>query len=215
MTLKGKRNHFNVKLLSGYGVAVHLKDNKIILKNGYDPFTGEQETEKWFITQLPYEKLVISGKGYISTEALKLLNENYKNVILTDTFGHPISLMNGVMESMTASRYRIGQYDTFRDPVKCQYLIRQTLKAKLESQIRFLKSLKKNDSLQTIQSLLRTKNQIENSNDSSKFEARGNRAYFRYYSSLFDPKYKFESRNQRGLRINKRRATDPINAIVN
>ena len=27
MTLKGKPNHFNVKLLSGYGISVRLKEN--------------------------------------------------------------------------------------------------------------------------------------------------------------------------------------------
>ncbi len=63
MTLKGKKNHYNVKLLRGYGVSISLKDNKIHLKNGVDILSGKSETESWFITQLPYEKIVISGKG--------------------------------------------------------------------------------------------------------------------------------------------------------
>jgi len=29
MTLEEKRNHYNVKLLSSYGLAISLKDNKI------------------------------------------------------------------------------------------------------------------------------------------------------------------------------------------
>ena len=56
MTLTGKRSHYNVKLLSGYGLSVKLNDNHLVLTNGYDPFTKEQEKEEWFITQLPYEK---------------------------------------------------------------------------------------------------------------------------------------------------------------
>jgi len=63
MTLKGKKNHYNVKLLSGYGLSVKLKDNKLVFTNGYDPFTLNQDSEEWFITNLPYEKIVISGRG--------------------------------------------------------------------------------------------------------------------------------------------------------
>lgn len=57
MTLKGKQNHYNVKFLKGYGFSVKLKDNKLVLKNGYNPFSEQQESEEWFITNLPYEKI--------------------------------------------------------------------------------------------------------------------------------------------------------------
>jgi CRISPR-associated protein Cas1 len=70
MTVAGQKNHYNVKLLRGYGVSINLKDNRICLKSGRDPLTGEQETEEWFVTQIPYERIVISGKGYLSTEAV-------------------------------------------------------------------------------------------------------------------------------------------------
>jgi len=40
---------------------------------------------------MPYEKIVLSGKGYISTEALSLLSEHNRNVILLDTFGKPVT----------------------------------------------------------------------------------------------------------------------------
>ena len=43
MTLKGRKNHYNVKLLSGYGLSVKLKNNHLVLANGYDPFTKEQQ----------------------------------------------------------------------------------------------------------------------------------------------------------------------------
>jgi CRISPR-associated protein Cas1 len=45
MTLKGKKNHYNVKLLRGYGVSINLNDNKIILTNGQNDITGKPEKE--------------------------------------------------------------------------------------------------------------------------------------------------------------------------
>jgi len=145
MTLKGHKNHYNVKLLRGYGVSINLKDNRVILKNGLDVLSDTSEKEEWFVTQIPYEKIVISGKGYVSTEAIKLLSEKNVNVILTDTYGNLISNMNNVMSSNTATRYRIGQYDTFRDPDKILYLRKWILTEKLTSQINFLKSIERDD----------------------------------------------------------------------
>ena len=76
MTLKGRKNHYNVKLLRGYGVSVSLKHNKICFKNGIDVLSGKLNIEEWFVTKLPYEKIVISGRVYVSTEAIKLLCNN-------------------------------------------------------------------------------------------------------------------------------------------
>jgi CRISPR-associated protein Cas1 len=67
MTLKDHKNHYNVKLLRGYGVSINLKNNRIILKNGQHDITGKSETEEYFVTRMPYEKIVISGRGYVST----------------------------------------------------------------------------------------------------------------------------------------------------
>jgi len=146
MTLKGRKNHYNVKLLRGYGVSISLKNNKVILRNGVDVLSSKVDSEEWFVTKLPYEKIVISGRGYISTEAIKLLCDNNKNVILTDTYGHPISFINGGMTSLTGTKYRIAQYDNFRKPEVCRGLSKRTIHDKLESQIRLLKSLKREDS---------------------------------------------------------------------
>src|SRR3989475_11031213 len=179
-----KQNHYNVKFLSGYGLSISLKDSKIILKNGTYPYSEKVEQEEWFITQLPYEKIVISGKGYISTEALSLLNENNRNVILVNSQGKPVSQMSGLMDSMTATRYRMGQYDTFRDPEKCKYLTKQFLKAKLESQIRFIESLSREDFKQTVNSLCKYLDEIELSTEFSKIEAKPGQVYFRYYATL-------------------------------
>jgi CRISPR-associated protein Cas1 len=143
MTLKGQKSHYNVKLLRGYGISINVKANRIILKNGQNDITGQSEKEEWFVSKIPYEKIVITGKGYVSTEAISILNQNNVNVILTDTYGNPISFMNGGMVSNTAIKYRMGQYDTFRDPVKVLQLQKWILKEKILSQINFFKSLEK------------------------------------------------------------------------
>jgi len=60
MTLKGGTNHYNVKFLRGYGFSIKVKDSKIVLKNCFDPFK-EPEVEEWFVKNMPYEKIVMSG----------------------------------------------------------------------------------------------------------------------------------------------------------
>jgi len=138
LTLKVHRNHYNVKLLRGYGVSISLKNSKIILKNGSHDVTGESEREEWFVNRMPYEKIVVSGKGYISTEAMSVLSENNRHVILVDTYGNPVTFLEPVRSSFTATKYRMGQYDTFRDKDKCEYLAKQIVKAKLD-QLLFIK----------------------------------------------------------------------------
>ena len=53
-----------IKILKGYGVSMTLKDNQILLKDGKSHFSREQEKEAWFVTKIPYDKIIISGKGY-------------------------------------------------------------------------------------------------------------------------------------------------------
>jgi len=65
------------------------------------------------------------------------------------------------MESLTATKYRMAQYDTFRDPEKCKYLTKWILKEKLESQTRFLESLSREDAKETIWHLRKHLNQAE------------------------------------------------------
>lgn len=51
------------------------------LKNGVSPFSDSREIESWLVTKIPYEKIVISGKGYVSTLAMKVLTENEKGIM--------------------------------------------------------------------------------------------------------------------------------------
>ena len=214
MTLKGKKNHYNIKFLKGYGFSVNVKDNKIVLKNAYDPF-NKPEVEEWYVNNMPYEKIVLSGKGYISTEALSLLSENNRNLILLDTYGKPITYLNPVMESLTSTNYRIGQYDTFRNESKRNYLAKQIVKAKLESQINFLKSTNNQEISEGIAQLEDQRKYLDNISTPIRNEAKTSNIYFRSFAKLIPAKYGFQSRNQSHIRISKNNATDVINGLLN
>lgn len=213
MTLNAKQNHYNIKFLKGYGFSISVKDSKIILKNTSDPFKGH-EVEEWYVNNMPYEKIVMSGKGYLSTEALGLLSSHNRNLILLDTYGKPVSYLNPVMESLTATRYRMGQYDTFRDPEKCLYLQRQIIKAKLDSQINFLKITNKSELNEGISQLENYRHQVENSIPIS-IENKSSKIYFKEFAKLIPERYEFVSRNQSFIRQAKNNATDVINALLN
>ena len=197
MTLKGKQNHYNVKFLKGYGISVNLKNNKLVLKNGYDFFSKQQESEEWFVKNMPYEKIVLSGKGYVSVEAMSLLNQNNRNLVVTDTFGKPVTFMNGMMDSLTGTKYRIGQYDTFRDNSKREYLTKQIISAKKGSQLQLLKMIS---------------SEVEHLPEK---ESSASIIYFREFAKSIPQKYGFESRNQSFIRTSKNNATDVINALLN
>lgn len=65
-----------------------------------------------------YERIVVPGKGYLSIEAVKLLTDHNINISLTDTYGNLITTMHKVTSSLTATNYRMAQYDAFRNPEK-------------------------------------------------------------------------------------------------
>lgn len=214
MTLKGKKNHFKIKFLKGYGFSVRLHGKKIQLKNNFDPFS-EPQVEEYFINKLPYEKIVLQGNGYISTEALKILTENGRQLVLVDHEGNPSTMMNGLRSSQTSTDYRIGQYDTFRNKSKRVYLSKQIVKAKLESQIKFLESTKNSDILSGLAKIKDYQKTIQNDPKPLEFESKIAKTYFTEYAKLFPEKYGFESRNQSGIRIAKNKATDVINGLLN
>jgi len=47
LTLKGQKNHYNIKFLKGYGHSISVNNSKIVLKSNHDPFS-EPEKEEWF-----------------------------------------------------------------------------------------------------------------------------------------------------------------------
>jgi len=196
MTLKGQKNHYNIKFLKGYGHSISVKNSKIVLKDCHDPFS-EPVKEEWFVKNMPYEKIVLSGKGYISTEALSLLSKNNRNVILLDNQGKPVTFCNGMMNSLTATKYRMAQYDTFRDQSKRQYLTKEIISAKKGSQLKLLNIIGSD-----------VKFLPEKEHLASKI-------YFTEFAKFIPKKYAFSSRNQSFIRNSKNDATDVINALLN
>ena len=107
MTLKNQKSHFNVKFLKGFGCSINLKNFEVTLKNGMSPFSDSQEKETWYVTKIPYEKIIMSGNGYVSTEAVKLLTKRNIQILITDTYGNPVSFMSNIMNSNTSTKYRM------------------------------------------------------------------------------------------------------------
>ncbi len=209
MTLKGHSNHYNVKFLKGYGHSISVKDSKIILKDTHDPFS-EPLIESWHIKNMPYEKIVLQGKGYISTDALALLSENNRNVILLDIHGKPVTYLNPVRESHIATKYRIAQYDTFRDESKRKYLARQIIKAKIESQINLLESC----GTEVSEGIGKIRNHLEKVDENiNNAESASSRIYFAEFSKLIPKRFEFNPRNS--LQIRKDEASDVINGLLN
>lgn len=196
MTLKGRKNHYNIKFLKGYGHSISVKNSKIILKDNHDPFSKPTQ-EEWFVKNMPYEKIVMQGKGYISTEALSLLSENNRNVILLYNHGKPVTFMNGMMDSLIATRNRMAQYDTFRNLEKCKHLRKQIISSKIESQLKLLKMIGSDVTV------LPDKEHLASI------------VYFKEYAKFIPERYGFSSRNQNFIRNSKDNATDIINALLN
>lgn len=114
----------------------------------------------------------MQGNGYISTEALKFLTENGRQLVLIDHEGNPTTMMNGIMSSWTSTDYRIGQYDAFRDESKRNYLSRQIVKAKIESQIKFLESTKNPEILSGLAKIKDYPKTIQSDSNPIAFEAK-------------------------------------------
>ena len=75
MSIRNKRNHYNVKFLKGYGFSINVKNSKIILKDCHDPFS-KPEVEEWFVRNMPHqfnEVLRETGKPYFTM--IKALND--------------------------------------------------------------------------------------------------------------------------------------------
>ena len=126
--------------------------------------------------------------------------------------------MNNVMSSNTSTTYRMGQYDTFRDPEKVMHLQKQMLRSKLQSQIDFFSSLKREELTRGIEQLRGYKESISGHIEKRKLltvESRCGHIYFGNYAKLINPVYGFESRHGSGLALTNRYASDVINALLN
>ena len=92
----------------------------------------------------PYEKMVLSGRGYIPTEASSIISENNRNVILLDNHGKHVAFCHLMMDSLTATKYHMAQYDTFRDEEKSLKYLAVNLFFKFDNLIIMLNPIKGN-----------------------------------------------------------------------
>ena len=212
MTQTGQQNHYDIKYLHGYGSQISLKNQRIVLKNGIDVFSEEQEVEEYVPTGVPYSRIVLGKDGYVSNKAIQLLADNHVNLIFLDSFGNFKACLHEVMSSFTGSNRRMSQYDTFRNPEKVLYLQKELVKAKLQSEIDFVR----NDSIKAkLQRFYEYVSKAKGYKEILSHEAKAGIIYRNYYVSLFDSKYGFTQRKNDGRRSKPRYATNVINALLN
>ncbi|MEX2192932.1 MAG: CRISPR-associated endonuclease Cas1 [Nitrosarchaeum sp.] len=74
-------------LLSGYGLSIKVKDTRLVFSQGTSVFSEKQEPLEIPVSKCNFDKVIIQGKGYVSTEALERLAESNINVIMLDKRG--------------------------------------------------------------------------------------------------------------------------------
>jgi CRISPR-associated protein Cas1 len=57
--------------LRGYGLSIKVKNTRMVFSQGIDPFSSKKETLEIPATACNFDKVVIQGKGFVSTEALE------------------------------------------------------------------------------------------------------------------------------------------------
>lgn len=212
MTQFGQQNHYDIKYLHGYGSQVSVKNQRIVLKNGIDVFTKKQEIEEFVPTGVPYSRIVLGKDGYVSNKAIQLLSDNHVSLIFLDSFGNFKACLHEIMSSFTGSKRRMAQYDTFRDPEKVLHLQKELVKAKLQSEIDFVKDNNVKSKLKRFQEFV---SNAKSYKEIISHEAKAGIIYRNYYVGLFDPKYEFTQRKNDGRRSKPRYATNIINALLN
>ncbi len=62
--------------LSGYGLSIKVKDTRMVFSQGSSAFTEKQEPLELPVSKCSFDKVIIQGKGFVSTEALERLAES-------------------------------------------------------------------------------------------------------------------------------------------
>src|SRR2546426_4252510 len=119
--------------LSGYGLSVSVKNTRLVFKQGLHPFSKNREVLGLPASACQFDKVIIQGRGYVSTEALERLAESNINVIMLDKRGKLYSYFHQIGGHEPLIRQ--NQYDAFRDPVKLESLRKWLVSQKIESQI--------------------------------------------------------------------------------
>lgn len=123
--------------LHGYGLSIKVQNSRLVFSQGIDPFSDKKEVLELPASACPFDKVVIQGKGYVSTEALERLAESNINVVMLDKRGKLYSYFHKIGGHQ--SLIRQNQYDAFRDPTKLEFLRKWILSQKIESQINLFK----------------------------------------------------------------------------
>jgi CRISPR-associated protein Cas1 len=123
--------------LRGYGLSIKVKNTRMVFSQGIDPFSSKRETLELPATACNFDKVVIQGKGFVSTEALERLAESNINVIMLDKRGKLYSYFHRIGGHEPLIRQ--NQYDGFRDESKLEYLRKWVVSEKIQSQINLFK----------------------------------------------------------------------------
>lgn len=126
--------------MQGYGLSVKVRNTRLVFTNGIDIRTGKQTKIELPASKCNFDKVVIQGKGFVSTEALERLAEGNINAIMLDKRGKLYSYFHQIGGS-NEPLIRQKQYDCFRDEKRLGYLRKWIVSQKIESQIRLFKEL--------------------------------------------------------------------------
>jgi len=123
--------------LCGYGLSIKVQNSRLVFTQGIDPFSNKREQLELPSSACPFDKVVIQGKGYVSTEALERLAESNINVVMLDKRGKLYSYFHKIGGHEPLIRQ--NQYDAFRDSKKLEYLRKWIVSEKIHSQIQLFK----------------------------------------------------------------------------
>jgi CRISPR-associated protein Cas1 len=125
--------------LTGYGCSLSVNNTRLVFKQGLDPFSRNREVLELPASACQFDKVIIQGRGYVSTEALERLAEGNINVIMLDRRGKLYSYFHQIAGHEPLIRQ--NQYDCFRDEKKLEYLRKSVVSEKISTQIQLFRDL--------------------------------------------------------------------------
>jgi len=196
--------------IEGFGKSISKRDNQIVIK--------EKGKEIDYFLAKDLTQIVISGKGSITFDALRLLAENDVDCIDIDWKGRLDYRLSPVEKKNVFIKKE--QYYSLSDK-RSGILAKAFIKAKIENQKATLGTLAKsrnNDILSTQRDKLKEfSHKIDEIPDKPAEDIRGSIfgvegqasiEYWKGFKSVLDEKFGFESRSGRG-------AQDPVNSMLN
>ena len=117
--------------LYGYGLSIKVKDTRMVFSQGISAFTPKQEPLELPVSKCSFDKVIIQGKGFVSTEALERLAESNINVIMLDKRGKLYSYFHQIGGHEPLVRQK--QYQSFADETKLEHLRKWVISEKIQS----------------------------------------------------------------------------------